>query len=268
VPLDKKEKEDAEKSIKYYDILYDYSGESILNKIGKLSFKELFSLAEKTIEALRILEEEGCYTNLKPGNILLVGKDSDLKIIYQSFPKFDAVAKAKSNNAFIDQACIYWPPEAFFEQKSVNEGPIEVYMWGMLFYQLLAKKSIIELFEEIENYKKNIKNYQKFLRNLECMNYEGKNEANSKQGKAFASIIRFTLDIQPEKRPSFKKLKELFQDPGNIELLILQDENAQCKKELEIASQNYCIGIRILSEYVYSYKGGRVSSYERRADEF
>jgi len=110
----------------------------------------------------------------------------------------------------------------------INREKIDVYSWAMIFYQLLSKKSVLELEQEWEPFRRNFDQYQKFKIYVKALKkdefYKGKSS------KEFVNLLSICLSFCSADRPSFEEITEEIAKFCKIREL---DENSENLKENE-----------------------------------
>eukprot|EP00826_Nyctotherus_ovalis_P043433 TRINITY_DN4574_c0_g1_i1.p1 TRINITY_DN4574_c0_g1~~TRINITY_DN4574_c0_g1_i1.p1 ORF type:complete len:310 (+),score=36.98 TRINITY_DN4574_c0_g1_i1:118-1047(+) len=99
---------------------------------------------------------------------------------------------------------IYCSPEFYRSSKEKVDEKFRVYCWGMLVYQLVTKKSIEELKQEVDQYKGKDKVYAAFLGKVKDI------PVDSKEKELLVQLLVQALDEEPSNRPSFTELREKF----------------------------------------------------------
>eukprot|EP01022_Parablepharisma_sp_SALTPOND_P019157 TRINITY_DN323_c0_g1_i4.p2 TRINITY_DN323_c0_g1~~TRINITY_DN323_c0_g1_i4.p2 ORF type:complete len:456 (+),score=36.68 TRINITY_DN323_c0_g1_i4:170-1369(+) len=193
------------------EVLYEYGGESLHSMIGTLEGEDAVEIMKKTLEPLVILEENGIFhSDLKPDNIVV--KDGKIKIIdfgvSISFPSMTKLFKIAmtAGSEMIGGTYIYLPPEVLCAADYIP-GKVDVYGWGMTFYQLISGKSDADLENEMKLYKDIGKDYNQFLNLVKGIKVKGDHDGSL--GKWVVQLLLQVLDIDPNKRPTFAKLKAM-----------------------------------------------------------
>jgi len=79
---------------------------------------------------------------------------------------------------------------------------IDVYLWGMTFYQLVSKKSLEDLCNEWDKYRVSIAKYNEFKRIVDNL----KIDVDIEKGKRFIELISLCLCYSPVDRPTFNRI--------------------------------------------------------------
>lgn len=206
-------KEVVIKDVKYFETVYEFGGEDLNVVIGKLQPIEIIDLAEKTLEPLAILENEGIFhSDIKPSSFVIL--NGIVKIIDFSVsravgsPSSLVETKTTTGHSIIGVTQIYYPPELFLSQcieKNLNK--IDVYCWGMMMYQIMTGKSMVVLKEELMKYKEDGKNYDDFLKIVSEIKLL--NDPKDECAHLLIPILLTTLSYKHSQRPTFSKLKEM-----------------------------------------------------------
>ena len=201
----------------YIECLYEYGGSSLYDLImnnKEIEIKAIIDWAKQSIEGLKAAENEGIFhSDIKPQNMVVyknklkvIDFGSSVNMYSKSHLLHTTVAKIRGVTP------AYLPPEVFKEFMEGQFGLVEkgfkfnhnkadVYCWGMSFYQVLTQKSITELTEECNKYKRgNQDKYGEFINSVKEI---GKKD---KVVKGFVGILEATLAYDPKDRPTFSLL--------------------------------------------------------------
>jgi len=222
----------------YCEKLFEYGGSNLLEIMNTgLRNEEIIEIAKQTADAMNFTHKKGIFhSDLKPENI--VYKNGAAKIIdfgvSMNFGKKTEVVKYTKfcTGKVVGLTPCYSPPEFLYldllkDMMPINREKIDVYSWAMIFYQLLSKKSIQELEQEWEPYRRNFETYQKFKIHIKLLKtdafYKGKSS------KKFVKIISDCLSFCSADRPTFEEIYEEIQE--YCEILKYQEK-------IEIAKEN------------------------------
>lgn len=229
------------------EALMEYGGENLLNLLmgRKLSGKDILVIAVQTASAMQYAHSQGVFhSDLKPQNIVYM--DGVAKIIdfgvsldLGGMTRHGAFTAWISENVFGSTLC-YCPPEMYHKEKVAvvmhkleelgigkadprlekeimetfgrfSREKIDVYMWGMTFYQLLAKKTIKMLCDEWESCRQSHEMYNKFKQEVQALKVEG--PIDPLCAKQFILLLGTCLSFAAEDRPSFQVISDVWLAP-------------------------------------------------------
>lgn len=126
---------------------------------------------------------------------------------------------------------VYCSPEFHRSSQEKANGRLGVYCWGMLVYQLVARRSFEELEQEVEEYKRKDKDYAAFLRKVKDVH------ADSREKEFLVQLLAQVLDEEPSNRPSFSELKGKFK----LELGKCNGLNSSLSQALDSEGERYSL---------------------------
>ena len=143
------------------------------------------------------------YSDIRPENLAVISsviKITDLGVLLK-LNKGQA-EKSEMVAEMINSSRRYLPPEVLDASKDWPER-IDVYNWGMTFYQLLSRKNNLDLENETSL---RLTDYKKFLNdNINKIRIEGGIDPNLQ--KKIIKILLQVLDSDYKKRPSFEEIE-------------------------------------------------------------
>ncbi len=192
----------------YIEMLFEYGGESLYkmtveNKAG-VTADTVLEWAKQSLAGMRAAEKVGVFhSDIKPENMVFDG--TTVKLI-----DFGGAVRMSRHSLQVSRPSkiaayteCYLPPEIFSMRKdNPQHGKIDVYCWGMSFYQILTHKTCKELDDECNAYKNGDEGqYNKFLDMVQKITLKGK------RGEALTSrlvpILVVALSYNPHDRPTF-----------------------------------------------------------------
>jgi len=105
-----------------------------------------------------------------------------------------------------NEICCYFPPELLVSNHCYHYENSDVYIWAMLFYRLISKKSLLTLWEECKSFKREILNYNEFLKKVDSLTIGGESDIALKV--KLVQILKDAMNFEWEKRPTFEMLEE------------------------------------------------------------
>lgn len=183
----------------YMELLYEHYSEDLYSVIGKLEGKKLLKLMRKVLEPLIAMEENGIgHADLRPGNIAVNGKQVKILNCGASVNFEQKIERVKAGKAG-GEDLLYCPPEIVrAEECPINK--VDVYSWGMIFYQMVTEKTDKDLEAEIEL---RLTDHNKFLENLKSIELKGENGSVKED---IVKALRKALSLNHKNRPSFKEI--------------------------------------------------------------
>eukprot|EP00826_Nyctotherus_ovalis_P056489 TRINITY_DN7638_c0_g3_i3.p1 TRINITY_DN7638_c0_g3~~TRINITY_DN7638_c0_g3_i3.p1 ORF type:complete len:243 (+),score=69.78 TRINITY_DN7638_c0_g3_i3:129-857(+) len=199
----------------YVECLYEWGGTSLYDLMmskKEMSTKTILSWARQSIEGLRAAESQGIFhSDIKPQNMVIL--NNTLKIIdfgssVNMLSKTQLLHTTMAKIRGVTPA--YLPPEVFKqfakgqfslvdEGFKFNHNKADVYCWGMSFYQVLTRKSIIELTEECNKYKRGDKTkYEEFIDKVREVGRKSEGAL-----KGFVGVLEAALAFDSKDRPTF-----------------------------------------------------------------
>eukprot|EP01022_Parablepharisma_sp_SALTPOND_P018520 TRINITY_DN302_c0_g1_i2.p1 TRINITY_DN302_c0_g1~~TRINITY_DN302_c0_g1_i2.p1 ORF type:complete len:713 (+),score=47.84 TRINITY_DN302_c0_g1_i2:152-2140(+) len=193
------------------EMLMEYGGKSLTNRMQKATSKEIKMWMMQSLHAFRYLEARRIsHFDIKPGN--MVYKDGILKIIDLGC---SLEYKLKANvfepigekaNLVRGYTKLYASPEALKCDKLIEDwigNSIDVYCWGLSFFQLIMKMTTKELEDLRKKYPVgNEAEYAKFLDEIG----KRKELLEMDPTHAVVSAIIKCLQHDPEKRGTFANI--------------------------------------------------------------
>eukprot|EP01022_Parablepharisma_sp_SALTPOND_P035923 TRINITY_DN969_c1_g1_i6.p1 TRINITY_DN969_c1_g1~~TRINITY_DN969_c1_g1_i6.p1 ORF type:complete len:426 (-),score=47.96 TRINITY_DN969_c1_g1_i6:393-1670(-) len=227
-----KELSDPTKDLHVVEVLMEYGGDNLLawSKAGELTGDRIITIAIQTASAMECAHKEGVFhSNLKPQNIAY--KEDTAKVIDFGISSIQRITGSITNSMLGITVC-YAPPEflqrdlakQMYEklkladslhisselEKAMSERicgfsreKVDVYMWAMIFYQLVSKKSSKELDEEWEEYRQAPEMYSKFKDQLNELKMD-----DFKYGQTFIKLLSACLSYSPVDRPTFEQINK------------------------------------------------------------
>ena len=205
------------------EILYEYCGEDLKSLLGKLEPEKIVEYMGQIAGTMATLHSNHVFhCDLKLANFAVFNEKVKL-IDFGVYKTRTFTCKPLKGGT-----SLYLPQDAN-ESGIGNPGSIDVYCWGILFYQMLTGMDSNGLRTEIDLRNKD---YPKFIKNIENI----KVGCNEKLTNTIAEILVQALDNDYINRPTFaeievkmsrnevykKKLKEL--ENKKDELLKIQEE--------------------------------------------
>jgi len=232
-PLDIKDWVDSENSNEIcIEMLFEHGGESLLSYFRKIKSNEIMEIIRQTVFALAIMENHGVFhSDVKPDNIVI--KDGIVKII-----DFGVSQKLKEKTFLMKTitkemkggTLIYCPPEVSPGSKVVF-GPVDMYCWGMTFYQLITGINMEQMNDESEKYRKQGNDYKIFMKMISELKIDG--DVIGHQSKILSDILLRVLDYNPKNRPTFNALLDIFGKPVKMGKGKVQAEDENMNKKLK-----------------------------------
>ena len=194
--IDHKEEIDQESGKQYIELLYEHFENNLNSVIGKLDEKEAVSIMRKILRTLAILEANGIFhSDLKPENIAVEGKNIKILNCASSLSFGQKMELMKLGKAAKSEL-LYYPPEAIrSEEYVVNK--IDVYSWGMIFYQMMTMKNKEDLEKEIEL---RLTDHNKFLGNLDKIEFK-----SDTLKEDILRLLLKVLNLNNKSRPTFRE---------------------------------------------------------------
>ncbi len=239
-PLVKKELEDKAAGVLFIEMLFEYGGNNLLSLMNNLKPEELLSILRQTIDALAYLESQGVFhSDVKPQNIVI--RNGIVKLIdfgvAKNFEKQTMLMKQTVHltEKVIGQTFRYSPPEIFVKDSKYIINKIDVYSWGMTFYQLLSRKPDTTLAKEGELARENPSNYKNFMAVVQKTRIVG--DSNLLVTNMILPMLVRALAFNPEDRPDFANLKLYF---GLDALTAPGSSSVSSQQQAEFSKQSNC----------------------------
>ncbi|MDR3549592.1 MAG: serine/threonine-protein kinase [Candidatus Pacebacteria bacterium] len=208
------EEQEEQNGILHIEILLEYGGISLRSMLkDDIAPYTFLAWIKQSLEAMKAIQELGiCHSDIKPAN--MVYGEKNLRII-----DFGCAIKMSSRHFLLSNSpCLvksgtkcYLPPELHcggaIESTVCNHGAIDVYCWGMTFYQLLTKKTCNDLQVECKSYKSGPDKYGEFLEQVSKISIPGDGGATLQ--KSLLPILEVALSYDPMDRPTFAALCNL-----------------------------------------------------------
>jgi len=226
--------------------LFEYGGPNLLeimNSTG-IANEEIVEIASQTANAMNFTHKKGIFhSDLKPENI--VYKDKVAKIIdfgvsmdFGRKTEIERYTKLCTGKIVGFTPC-YSPPEflhlqLFKDVMPINREKIDVYSWAMIFYQLLSKKSVVELEQEWEPFRRNFEQYQKFKMYVKALKKDSFYKGRS--SKEFVNLLSICLNFCSADRPTFEEISEELSEFCKIRELNEKHENLK-ENEQKVISE-------------------------------
>jgi len=200
---------DLEKKI-FVETFLEYLGPSLEEVYKEISVKNSLNIMAQLVNSLVLLEKIGiCHSDIKPENIVYNSDSKVIKIIdFGSSLSFNSSLEkiiSRTYEKTSSDSLIYAPPE-LLEPIKANEthksdiklipSKIDVYCWGMTFYQMICRSNFSSELVNDETREFLKARHSNILSKLE----------NSEYAK-FKKIISKCLDFMPENRPTFKEIQ-------------------------------------------------------------
>jgi len=232
-PLDIKDWVNPENSNEIcIEMLFEHGGESLLSYFKKIKSSEIMEIIRQTIFAFAIMENHGVFhRNIKPDNIVI--KDGIVKIIDFGFSQQlkEMMFLMKSTTKEMEgSALLYYPPEVTPGSKVVF-GPVDIYCWGMTFYQLITGISMEQMNDESKKYRKSGEDYKSFMKMVSELKIDG--DVTGYQSKILSDILLRVLDYNPKNRPTFNALLDVFGKPTKMGKGKVHAEDENMNKKLK-----------------------------------
>jgi len=212
-PIDMRDYHDDDSHEIFIEMLFEHSGESLLDYFKKIKSQDIMEIIRQTLSAFATMHRHQIFhSDIKPANIVI--KDGIVKVI-----DFRVSQELRQKTLLFQTALtsvkggtkIYLPPEMFVAGSKLIFADIDVYCWGMTIYQLITGKTMDQLETEWESYKNSEKNYEDFLKIIKGIRIEGDTEGF--QSKMISEGLLKVLDINPKNRPTFEALLDIFGQP-------------------------------------------------------
>ena len=202
--LDHKEETDEASGRQYIELLYEHYGEDLYSVLGKLNIKEVLAMMAQILKPLVIMEENGIFhSNLNSENIAVEGKS--IKILnFGASITFNEKVKLIEEGKLKERS--YYPPEVLRSESSIL-NKVDVYSWGIIFYQMMAGKSESDLEGEIEL---RLTNHDKFIESLDNIEFK-----DSTLKEDVLEILRKALSSNYKNRPTFKEILDYMVNKDN-----------------------------------------------------
>eukprot|EP00826_Nyctotherus_ovalis_P060415 TRINITY_DN8474_c0_g2_i1.p1 TRINITY_DN8474_c0_g2~~TRINITY_DN8474_c0_g2_i1.p1 ORF type:complete len:359 (-),score=102.48 TRINITY_DN8474_c0_g2_i1:1038-2114(-) len=206
-PLDCRKAELKKSKTVYVEILYEYGGEMITEAAKKMENREVVQNVAKIVRPMEKLMKKGYYVETRAEKVFV--KDSKVRIagnfkLIEDMMKLHKPSKKSAKFKKPDFTLSLSPPEIICKQ-SFDLEKVLVYNWGMLLYQLVARKTAENLEDEV-NLKRSEESYTEFISSLGSMKLHGEADDNLK--KWLVELLKQVLSFEPEERPSMKDLAE------------------------------------------------------------
>jgi serine/threonine protein kinase len=192
--IDHKEVTDEDSGKQYIELLYEHFENDLSSVIGKLNVKESVNIMRKVLKPLAVMEENGIFhSDLKPENISMEGKilNCGSSISFGQKMKLMRLGKLPKSEL------LYYPPEVICTEEYVL-NKVDVYSWGMIFYQMLTGKSKENLEEELEL---RLTDHNKFLEGFDKIEF-----ANNTLKEDIIELMNKVLNLNNKCRPTFKQI--------------------------------------------------------------
>lgn len=179
------------------ELLFEYGGYDLLTWVSKgATGMDILEIAVLSIEAIAFAHSERIYhLDLRPQNILF--RKGEMKIINFAL------------NTMQESSC-YCPPELkksinkFRTEHNFSKEKVDVFSWGMIFYQILSKKEYRDLKNECKKCLENEENYNTFKSEISKLKFKGEASTFSRN---FTILLNMCLSFSPLDRPSFEDMK-------------------------------------------------------------
>jgi len=207
------------------EIIYEYSGDDLLSLMEKEKPENIMRYMTSVAETMKVLEKNNIsHYDLKPENI--VRKGEEVKIIDFCLSRlFESEARYSKTTVVYGYSELYSPPEVIKNERG-HPVKIDVFCWGMSLYQLITKKSIKHLEDELKLRKKD---HRQFLEQIKAIKISGNPDLTRKTRE----ILLRVLNEEYKKRPTFTELCELLQDGKTEELERSRNLREQAAKNNE-----------------------------------
>lgn len=191
----------------YFEALYENGGKNLLQLMDKLTGELLIIWAIQSAEAMKIVHKLKLFhSDLKPENMTF--RDNVLKIIdfgesvgdsgTTTFKKFGQTVDSKIKGV----TYCYCPPEILkYDIQKISFTTIDIYCWGMSFYQFISNKSTSMLVEESKKYKKDVTEYKLFTDSIVWEKIP--DDLTKENANNFLEIVKSTLAFEPKERLRF-----------------------------------------------------------------
>ena len=193
-------------------MLYKYDGQLLADFINYVYGNQVFELARQSLDSIiTICDQTHFHININPENLLVRAGSVviiDFGITEGTHEKMVELTDCFENERFCYNI-VYCPTEVLrgnLEQIYLEK--VDVYCWGMTIYQLITRKSLLELKAENEKYKTDKRRYANFLRNVSQIKFL--NDPNDFIGQFLVKLLLEILHEDPIQRPTFKEIREEF----------------------------------------------------------
>ncbi len=191
----------------HVEILFEHDGLSLDNVLKKRYLPLNIRIwIKQSLSAMKAAADQGIlHADLKPANMAY--DRGVLKIIdFGSSVTTSAEAlQSPIPPESISGTRCYLPPEVLTNSNEESpHGAIDVYCWGMTFYQILTHKDCDKLLEEARKYRCDPKSYCEFLKMVSKISIPG--EGGKELKEKFLPILQDALAYSPYRRPTFADL--------------------------------------------------------------
>ena len=240
-----KELPDPEGGTHTIEALMEYGGDNLLTLMiaRKLTGKDMLTIAVQTASAMTYAHSQGIFhSDIKPENIAYMNQtakilDFGVSIDLGGKTRLSAFTRTFEGN-FLGGTYCYCPPEMLRKDqiamimKKVQElavgkddsrkdiekeildkfggfsrEKIDVYLWGMTFYQLLSHKSTATLCDEWEKFRQSKEMYSSFKAGVDALKIES--DVDPISAGLFIILLGSCLSYSAEDRPTFQNIHDI-----------------------------------------------------------
>jgi len=229
----------GEYSYLYIEVIFEDGGVS-LNNLKSVNIDEAYNLMRQSANALVLLHDIGiAHFDIKPDNMVYEKKNDILKIIdmgsaFGSSTREKVTKTTVSLNGKVRSATLdFAPPEVLRIEKKPEEvagievtmGSVDVYCWAMCFYSMIRRKSVDDLKNDRERYKRGSEiDYGGYVENVkEDLDSIRNSTEYDKINKIdfIKHLLTNSLMYKPKDRPTMRRIlndmKE-FENTHNIKI--------------------------------------------------
>jgi len=195
----------------HIEILYENGGLDLIELMQRVKSDTVILWFMQSLKLMKLLELNGIFhSDLKTDNFVF--RNGILKLI--DFEHSENLKSIENLNKVIPRKKIYatdeyLPPELLNEKRDdmLKLGKIDIYCWGMTFYQIITLKTNEEICEENNKFKLgNETEYKEFMKVLKNSKTKRKNPEKLEK---LLSIVEMALAFNPNERKSFAELEKL-----------------------------------------------------------